>query len=164
MSTWLASPQGKELSYFWCPKRIRVSYLIFNHRPPQLEHSCAHSAGCTTQACGFRDIYPDFASLNFDVYCLSADAPAAQSKWQTKVHSLTKNAHTDLKDSPRRKNSHIRFYLTQVVSSLVPWVPEKAARRKGVISFLKKEANSSTRRFLSSLLTGESSNTRSCFL
>ena len=42
-------------------------------------------AGCTNQACGFRDSYPDFTSLNFDVYCLSADAPTAQSKWQTKV-------------------------------------------------------------------------------
>ena len=45
------------------------------------------SAGCTNQACGFRDIYPDFTSLNFDVYCLSADSPTAQTKWQTKVNS-----------------------------------------------------------------------------
>lgn len=44
-------------------------------------------AGCTNQACGFRDIYPDFTSLNFDVYCLSADSPTAQTKWQTKVDS-----------------------------------------------------------------------------
>lgn len=44
----------------------------------------ADTAGCTTQACGFKDIYPDFTSLNFDVYCLSADTSAAQSKWQTK--------------------------------------------------------------------------------
>jgi peroxiredoxin Q/BCP len=44
-----------------------------------------HVAGCTTQACGFRDIYPDFTSLGFNVYCLSADTPAAQMKWQTKV-------------------------------------------------------------------------------
>jgi peroxiredoxin Q/BCP len=42
-------------------------------------------AGCTTQACGFRDIYPDFTSHGFNVYCLSADTPAAQMKWQTKV-------------------------------------------------------------------------------
>jgi len=44
----------------------------------------ADTPGCTTQACGFRDIYPDFTSSNFNVYCLSADAPAAQMKWQTK--------------------------------------------------------------------------------
>ena len=44
-----------------------------------------YTAGCTNQACGFRDSYPDFTSLNFDVYCLSADTPTAQSKWQTKV-------------------------------------------------------------------------------
>jgi len=44
----------------------------------------ADTPGCTTQACGFRDIYPDFTSLNYEVYCLSADLPAAQTKWQTK--------------------------------------------------------------------------------
>lgn len=44
----------------------------------------ADTAGCTTQACGFRDVYPDFTEHNFDVYCLSADSPSAQTKWQTK--------------------------------------------------------------------------------
>ncbi|KAG6815944.1 hypothetical protein H0H87_010051 [Tephrocybe sp. NHM501043] len=44
----------------------------------------ADTPGCTNQACGFRDIYPDFTSLNYAVYCLSADSPAAQTKWQTK--------------------------------------------------------------------------------
>jgi len=44
----------------------------------------ADTPGCTNQACGFRDIYPDFTSVNFDVYCLSTDSPAAQTKWQTK--------------------------------------------------------------------------------
>lgn len=42
-------------------------------------------AGCTNQACGFRDIYPDFTSHDFEVYCLSADSPTAQNKWKTKV-------------------------------------------------------------------------------
>ena len=42
-------------------------------------------AGCTTQACGFRDVWQEFGMLNYDVYCLSADSPAAQTKWQTKV-------------------------------------------------------------------------------
>ncbi|PPQ80134.1 hypothetical protein CVT25_001433 [Psilocybe cyanescens] len=46
----------------------------------------ADTPGCTTQACGFRDSYPDFTSLNYDVYCLSADTPTAQSKWQTKAN------------------------------------------------------------------------------
>jgi len=44
----------------------------------------ADTPGCTTQACGFRDIYSEFTSLNYDVYCLSADASVAQTKWQTK--------------------------------------------------------------------------------
>ncbi|TFK50473.1 AhpC-TSA-domain-containing protein [Heliocybe sulcata] len=44
----------------------------------------ADTPGCTNQACGFRDSYPDFTSAGFDVYCLSADKPAAQNKWKTK--------------------------------------------------------------------------------
>lgn len=44
----------------------------------------ADTAGCTTQACAFRDSYPDFTGLNYDVYCLSADSSNAQAKWQTK--------------------------------------------------------------------------------
>lgn len=55
------------------------------------------TAGCTTQACGFRDSYPDFTSSGFDVYCLSADSPSAQSKWQTKVrlHSFESQEISD---------------------------------------------------------------------
>lgn len=44
----------------------------------------ADTPGCTTQACGFRDVYSGFTEAGYDVYCLSADAPAAQTKWQTK--------------------------------------------------------------------------------
>ncbi|KIM80185.1 hypothetical protein PILCRDRAFT_98016 [Piloderma croceum F 1598] len=44
----------------------------------------ADTPGCTTQACGFRDVYPDFTSVNYEVYCLSADTPTVQSKWQSK--------------------------------------------------------------------------------
>ena len=42
-------------------------------------------AGCTTQACGFRDIWQEFIALDYDVYGVSADVPTSQSKWQTKV-------------------------------------------------------------------------------
>jgi len=44
----------------------------------------ADTPGCTKQACGFRDSYPDFEAHDFNVYCVSADAPTAQAKWQTK--------------------------------------------------------------------------------
>lgn len=44
----------------------------------------ADTPGCTAQACGFRDIYPDFTTLNVAVFCLSADKPSAQSKWKAK--------------------------------------------------------------------------------
>ena len=56
--------------------------------PYSLSESLTLPAGCTTQACGFRDAYPDFTSLNYEVYCLSADSPAAQTKWQAKVLPL----------------------------------------------------------------------------
>ncbi|KAH9950798.1 AhpC-TSA-domain-containing protein [Amylocystis lapponica] len=57
----------------------------------------ADTPGCTNQACGFRDIYPDFTEHNFDVYCLSADSPSAQTKWQTK-----KNLPYALLSDPKR--------------------------------------------------------------
>ncbi|KAI5886699.1 AhpC-TSA-domain-containing protein [Schizophyllum commune H4-8] len=44
----------------------------------------ADTPGCTTQACGFRDVYSDFEKEGFHVYCVSADKPTAQAKWQTK--------------------------------------------------------------------------------
>lgn len=44
----------------------------------------ADTPGCTNQACGFRDVWQEFGALDFDVYCLSADSPSAQTKWQTK--------------------------------------------------------------------------------
>ncbi|KAH0828795.1 thioredoxin-like protein [Lanmaoa asiatica] len=44
----------------------------------------ADTPGCTAQACGFRNVWQEFGALNYDVYCLSADSPAAQTKWQTK--------------------------------------------------------------------------------
>lgn len=44
----------------------------------------ADTPGCTQQACGFRDIWQEFTTLDYDVYCLSADSTTAQSKWQTK--------------------------------------------------------------------------------
>ncbi|KAI0343835.1 AhpC-TSA-domain-containing protein [Trametopsis cervina] len=58
----------------------------------------ADTPGCTTQACGFRDIYPDFTGSGFDVYCLSADSPTAQAKWQTK-----KELPYPLISDPKRK-------------------------------------------------------------
>ncbi|KAF4566456.1 thioredoxin-dependent peroxiredoxin [Pleurotus pulmonarius] len=58
----------------------------------------ADTPGCTNQACGFRDIYPDFTSHNYEVYCLSADSPTAQSKWKTK-----KELPYPLLSDPKRK-------------------------------------------------------------
>ncbi|THU78927.1 alkyl hydroperoxide reductase/ thiol specific antioxidant/ Mal allergen, partial [Dendrothele bispora CBS 962.96] len=45
----------------------------------------ADTPGCTTQACGYRDIYTEFTAVGYDIYCVSADSSEAQLKWQTKV-------------------------------------------------------------------------------
>ncbi|KAK9448317.1 thioredoxin-like protein [Limtongia smithiae] len=45
----------------------------------------ASTPGCTRQACGFRDAYPEFtASAGVAVFGLSADTPAAQLKFKEK--------------------------------------------------------------------------------
>ncbi|THU85957.1 peroxiredoxin Q, partial [Dendrothele bispora CBS 962.96] len=44
----------------------------------------ADTPGCTTQACGYRDIYTEFTAVGYDIYCVSADSSEAQLKWQTK--------------------------------------------------------------------------------
>ena len=82
----LAAEKGVIL--FLVPKAdTRMYFRCFS----QVDNGISTSAaGCTNQACGFRDSYPDFSSSNFAVYCLSADSPTAQSKWQKKVSDTTK--------------------------------------------------------------------------
>jgi peroxiredoxin Q/BCP len=58
----------------------------------------ADTPGCTTQACAFSDIYAEFTSAEYDVYCVSADSPVAQSKWQDK-----KSLPYGLLSDPERK-------------------------------------------------------------
>ncbi|KZO90784.1 AhpC-TSA-domain-containing protein [Calocera viscosa TUFC12733] len=43
----------------------------------------ANTPGCTKQACGFRDSYPSYTGLGYEVYCVSGDLPAAQAKWKS---------------------------------------------------------------------------------
>ncbi|KAI9573131.1 thioredoxin-like protein [Boletus coccyginus] len=78
----------------------------------------ADTPGCTAQACGFRDVWQEFAALNYDVYCLSADSPAAQTKWQTKKalpYQLLSDPQRTLigalgaADGNRTKRSHFVF-------------------------------------------------------
>lgn len=47
----------------------------------------ADTPGCTTEACGFRDLAAEFAAAGVTVLGLSADAPAAQKRFATK-HGL----------------------------------------------------------------------------
>jgi len=46
----------------------------------------ANAPACTVHAHGFRDLYPNFTSLGYNVYCLSTDLPSVQIKWQTTEH------------------------------------------------------------------------------
>ena len=79
----LAAEKG--VVFFLVPKADTRTYHAYIVSTMLTDRYRGTSAGCTTQACGFRDIYPDFTASGFDVYCLSADSPSAQSKWQTKV-------------------------------------------------------------------------------
>ncbi|MGB7337401.1 MAG: peroxiredoxin [Phototrophicaceae bacterium] len=44
----------------------------------------AGTSGCTTQACGFRDSYPQIEADNAVVLGISPDEPAANKKWKDK--------------------------------------------------------------------------------
>ncbi|KAF8687867.1 hypothetical protein AX14_003579 [Amanita brunnescens Koide BX004] len=78
----------------------------------------ADTPGCTTQACGFRDVYQEFSAVGYDVYCLSADTPSAQVKWQAKkelpYHLLSDRNRVLIgalgaADGARTKRSHFVF-------------------------------------------------------
>ncbi|KAJ3879619.1 hypothetical protein F5051DRAFT_325535, partial [Lentinula edodes] len=66
---------------------------------------------------GFRDIYAEFTSAKYDVYCTSTDPPAVQSKWQEKsllsdperkpISALRAN------DKGKTKRSHFVFAQTE---------------------------------------------------
>lgn len=44
----------------------------------------AGTSGCTTQACGFRDSYPQIEADNAIVLGISPDEPSANKKWKDK--------------------------------------------------------------------------------
>jgi len=43
----------------------------------------ANTGGCTTQACGYRDIYADIQKEGFEVYGISTDSPKSLKSWKT---------------------------------------------------------------------------------
>jgi peroxiredoxin Q/BCP len=46
----------------------------------------ADTPGCTTQACGLRDHFPEFQQKNATVIGISPDEPPALKKWQAKLN------------------------------------------------------------------------------
>ena len=80
--------------------------------------------------------------MGYDVYCLSADTPSAQAKWQTKVcllrsflFSLASFVLITSIVLLFRKSFLITFCLTATGSSSVHWVLGRAAGPNEAISF-----------------------------
>lgn len=46
----------------------------------------ANTPGCTAQACGFRDHFPEITEHNATVIGMSADTPAELKKWKDQQH------------------------------------------------------------------------------
>jgi len=83
----LAGEQG--LVLFLVPKADTRKFLLYRLRSHAVDQICyLLLAGCNTQACGFRDSFPDFEKYGYAVYALSNDKSTAQSKWQSKVRLL----------------------------------------------------------------------------
>ncbi|KAF8587654.1 AhpC-TSA-domain-containing protein [Ramaria rubella] len=99
----------------------------------------ADTPGCTKQACGFRDSYPDFTKYNFTVYCVSADTTSAQAKWQTKQelpYSLLSDRERVLikalgaADGGKTKRSHFIFEKGgKLVDKKVPVKPVESSQQ-----------------------------------
>ncbi|KAJ2935782.1 hypothetical protein H1R20_g1311, partial [Candolleomyces eurysporus] len=93
----------------------------------------ADTPGCTTQACEFRDVYPDFSLLNFDVYCLSADTSTAQAKWQTKKELPYPSLIAALGAAEDGKTKRSHFVLRKGGKLVVKKIPVKPVDRCVVI-------------------------------
>jgi peroxiredoxin Q/BCP len=42
----------------------------------------ANTPGCTTQACGLSDVYPQVTAAGYDLFGMSADKPKSQATWK----------------------------------------------------------------------------------
>lgn len=75
------------LVIFAAPKADTRVYISLSFYTAYLTNSLSYSilsAGCNKQACHFRDTTQDFTGLGYTVFGLTADPPAALSKWQSK--------------------------------------------------------------------------------
>ncbi|WVN90304.1 uncharacterized protein L203_105540 [Cryptococcus depauperatus CBS 7841] len=97
---------------------INVSTLCSEKGAVLFLYPKADTPGCTQQACGFRDIYGDIIALDYDVYGLSKDSPAAQEKWKIK-----KNLNYHLLCDPQSK----------LIKRLGAFVPPKSTKRSHFI-------------------------------
>lgn len=74
----LPADDGEEVSL----KSLRGNALVLYFYPKD------DTAGCTKEACGFRDALPDFSGLGATVVGISKDSVAKHAKFKAK-HSLT---------------------------------------------------------------------------
>ncbi|EJD08477.1 AhpC-TSA-domain-containing protein [Fomitiporia mediterranea MF3/22] len=96
----------------------------------------ADTPGCTTQACGFRDINADFVTAEFAVYCVSADTPDKQKKWKDKKtlpFPLLSDAERSLIEkltgsAKKTARSHFVFAGDKLVDKRMPVKPADSPR------------------------------------
>jgi peroxiredoxin (alkyl hydroperoxide reductase subunit C) len=69
----LSEIEGRSVVFIYVRTRIPGQPALYDHWD-----TIPGAAGCTVEACGFRDHYLDFLRLNTRVFGLSADDPARQ--------------------------------------------------------------------------------------
>ncbi|KAI8910737.1 AhpC-TSA-domain-containing protein [Powellomyces hirtus] len=65
--------------------KVKILDLVTEQGAVFFMYPRADTPGCTKQAQGFKENYAEFEKKGYAVYGLSADKPAAQLKWQTKL-------------------------------------------------------------------------------
>ena len=77
-----------------------------------------NTPGCTKQACGFSDRYPQFVEKGAVVLGVSKDSVASHKKFEEK-HRL---AFTLLSDTERRLLNHMMYGRKRKTTEKYPWV------------------------------------------
>ncbi|CAH7666198.1 thioredoxin-like protein [Phakopsora pachyrhizi] len=65
-------------------KEVEVLELLKDKGAVFFLYPKANTPGCTTQACGYRDIYKEITDTGFQVFGLSMDSPKSQQNWKEK--------------------------------------------------------------------------------
>lgn len=92
----------------------------------------ADTPGCTTQACGYRDVHDEFDKLGYTVFGLSTDKPGAQMRWKTKrelKYSLLSDPDSSLLKAlgatTDKKVRHSLFQVSLLLLDTVCWCDQR---------------------------------------